>query len=116
MARAIRPSLYDILQAIEGIESALAGKSFDEFCHDWVLRHAVQRGIEIISQACRRIPDELRKNHPEIPWRNILGIGNVLRHEYESVSDEIIWNAVQSHLPPLKEAIKAIERTLPSDG
>jgi uncharacterized protein with HEPN domain len=116
MARSIRPSLYDVLTAIDGIERAVAGKTFDEFLNDWILRHAIQRGVEIISEACRRIPEPQRLTQPDIPWREIMGIGNVLRHEYESVSDEIIWNVVHNHLPKLRKAIKAIDAALPEDG
>ncbi len=113
--RLIRPSLHDILAAIDGIEAAVAGKSLADYQSDWTLRHAVQRGIEIVSEASRRIPEHLRQTRPEIPWRNILGIGNVLRHEYESVSDEVIWNVVRLHLPPLKQAIVVMEIALKED-
>lgn len=116
MARAVRPSLYDVLVAIDGIEGAIAGKTFDEFKDNWLLRHAIQRGVEIISEACRRIPEPLRQTQPDIPWREIMGIGNVLRHDYESVSDEIIWNVARNRLSSLRQAIKAIESTLPEDG
>lgn len=116
MARAVRPSLYDVLAAIDGIEGAIAGKTFDEFKDNWLLRHAIQRGVEIISEACRRIPEPLRQIQPDIPWREIMGIGNVLRHDYESVSDEIIWNVARNRLSSLRQAIKAIESTLPEDG
>ena len=115
MPRAVRPSLYDVLTAIDGIEGAIAGKTFEEFKDDWVLRHAIQRGVEIISEACRRIPEALQKTQPDIPWREIMGIGNVLRHDYESVSDEIIWNVARHRLSSLRQAIKAIETTLPKD-
>jgi uncharacterized protein with HEPN domain len=116
MARAIRPSLYDVLAAVDGIEHAIAGKTFDEFKSNWLLRHGIQRGVEIISEACRRIPEPLRLTQPDIPWRDITGIGNVLRHDYESVSDEIIWNVVHNHLPKLRKATRAIDAALPEDG
>lgn len=77
-----------------------------------LLRHGVQRGIEIISEAARRIPPELQAREPNIPWAQIMGIGNVLRHEYHRVSDTLIWNVVQEYLPSLKAAIAAIETEL----
>jgi uncharacterized protein with HEPN domain len=88
--RIVRPALRVILEAIEGIEAATRGKSFDEYGNDWLLRHGVQRGIEIISEATRRIPPELQTTRPEIPWSQIAGIGNVLRHEYHRVSDTVV--------------------------
>lgn len=90
----------------------MRGKTLDDLGADWLLRHGVQRGIEIISEAARRIPPELQARHPNIPWTQIMGIGNVLRHEYHRVSDMLIWNVVQEHLPPLKTAIAAIEAEL----
>ena len=111
-ARLVQPALHAIREAIEGIEGAAGGKTFDDFCADWLLRHGVQRGIEIISEAARRIPPELQARQPNIPWAQIMGIGNVLRHEYHRFSDTLIWNVVQEYLPPLKAAITAIEAEL----
>ena len=112
MAQLVRPALLAILEAIEGIEAATKGKTFDDFGGNWLLRHGVQRGIEIISEAARRIPPEVLASQPKIPWSQIAGIGNVLRHEYHRVSDRLIWNVVQVNLPPLKAAVLAIEAEL----
>jgi len=115
MARLVRPALRAILEAIEGIETATQGKTFEEFSGDWLLRHGVQRGIEIVSEAPRRIPPEVQARQPQIPWPEITGIGNVLRHEYHRVSDRLIRNLVQVNLPPLKAAVLAIEAELKDD-
>jgi uncharacterized protein with HEPN domain len=112
MARRVRPVLRAILEAVAGIERSVEGKTFDDFVADWLLRHGVQRGIEIISEAARRIPADLQGTQPQIPWAQIVGIGNVLRHEYHRVSDKIVWNVVQTHLPPLRRAVEAIESGL----
>lgn len=101
-----------ILDAIDGIESANAGKSLEDWNSDWLLRNGIQRGIEIISEAARRIPPELQASQPEIPWPQIVGIGNVLRHEYHRLSDPVIWNVVQDHLPALKAAVMALDKEL----
>ena len=108
----VRPALRAILEAIEGIEAAVQGKTRDAFAADWLLRHGVQRGIEIISEAARRIPPDLWATRPEVPWVQIIGISNVLRHEYHRVSDTIVWNVVDTHLPPLKRAVEAIDAGL----
>jgi uncharacterized protein with HEPN domain len=112
MERLVRPALRAILEAIAGIEVATAGKSLQDYSADWLLRHGVQRGIEIISESVRRIPSSLLDQQPQIPWAQIAGIGNVLRHEYHRVSDTVIWNVVQQHLPPLKNAVLAIDAEL----
>jgi uncharacterized protein with HEPN domain len=110
--RLARPALLAILEAIEGMEKAVRGKTLDDFDGDWLLRHGVQRGVEIVSEAARRIPPELQERQPQIPWAQIVGIGNVLRHEYHRVSDRLIWNVVQGHLPHLKAAVLAIAAEL----
>jgi uncharacterized protein with HEPN domain len=68
----------------------------------------LQRAIEIIPEATRRLPDELKATQPEIDWRSIAGIGNVLRHEYHTISNKVIWDVAQADLPGLKSAIEAI--------
>jgi hypothetical protein len=60
----------------------------------------------------RRIPPELQASQPNIPWTQIMGMGNVLRHEYHRVSDTLTWNVVQEYLPPLRVAITTIESDL----
>jgi uncharacterized protein with HEPN domain len=116
MARRVQPALRAILEAIAGIEGAVQGKTLDDFAADWLLRHAVQRGIEIISEATRRIPQDLLATQPQVSWAQIKGIGNTLRHEYHRVSDTIVWNVVAVHLPPLKAAVEAIEAGLGEVG
>jgi uncharacterized protein with HEPN domain len=106
MARKVGHALHDILEAIERIEEITNGKSLVDFEASWQLRWLVQRAIEIISEASRAIPDDLTN----IPWRKIRGIGNVLRHDYEGLSDRILWNVVLDELPRLKAAIQAIAK------
>ena len=112
----VRPALRAIREAIEGVEGAVRGKTLDDFSADWLRRHGVQRGVEIVSEATRRIPPELQARHSNIPWAQIMGIGNVLRHEYHRVSDTLIWNVAQEHFPPLKAAVAAIEAELKDQG
>jgi uncharacterized protein with HEPN domain len=108
MTRHLRPVLQDILTAIQGIEQAVAAKTFTDFRSDWLLRHGVQRGIEIISEASRRLPAALLASRPEIAWEQVKGIGSILRHEYHRISDRIIWTVVVEKLPSLKVAVEAM--------
>jgi len=112
MGRKTAPVLAEILEAIEGIETATAGKSLEDFKGDWLLRMAVQRALEIISEAARHIPDELLTIAPDIRWKQIRGIGNILRHEYHRIADEIVWAVVAENLAPLKAAVLAISRAV----
>jgi len=107
-ARNPSPVLIEMLTALEGIRQATKGKTFEQFRDDWVLRHAVQRGIEIISEASRHLPDELLATQPHIPWQNIKGVSNLLRHEYHKIADPIIWAVVTEHLPPLRLAVASM--------
>jgi uncharacterized protein with HEPN domain len=65
-------------------------------------RWLVERGIEIISEASRHLPEGLKARHPEIPWSKVAGIGNVPRHEYERVAHDVLWRVVNDDLPPLE--------------
>ena len=108
MARKVRHALHDILEAINRVEEITRGRTLAEFRQSWQLRWTVQRAIEIISEASRAIPDELKRTRPEIPWPQVRGIGNILRHEYQGLSDPIIWRVVTDELPSLKATIEAM--------
>jgi uncharacterized protein with HEPN domain len=111
MVRKIGHILHDILEAIERIEHATRGKTFPEFESSWETRWLVQRGIEITSEASRGFPEAVKSQRPEIPWKQVAGIGNVLRHDYAGLADRIIWGVVIDELPKLKKAIQAISAT-----
>ena len=110
--RNLAPVLADILDAIAGIEAATTGKSFSDYTNDWLLRRGVERGLEIISEAARRLPESATDSHPEIPWKQVRGVGNLLRHEYHKIADQIVWAVVTDHLTPLKLAILDIQEAV----
>jgi len=66
----------------------------------------VERGIEIISEASRHLPDALKARHSEIPWRKVAGVGNVLRHEYERIAPEVLWSVAHDDLPTLEQVCR----------
>ena len=98
---------------IAAIELAIANISLADFAADWVMRSAVERGIERISEASRHIDPAMLAEHPEVPWRQVADIGNWLRHAYENVDPEQIWRVVMQDFGPLKTAITAILAKLP---
>jgi uncharacterized protein with HEPN domain len=69
---------------------------------------STERGIEIISEASRHLPEELKSLHPYARWRDVAGIGNVLRDEYHRVEDRILWTVVQDELPGLRIHLEAM--------
>jgi len=112
--RTVRLRLHDITEAIDGIESTVAGMTFAEYEQSWQTRRAVERGIEIISEASRHISDEMKDQHPHIYWREIAAIGNLLRHEYGRIDDRIMWRVVEKYLPELKTAVTHMLRSISS--
>jgi uncharacterized protein with HEPN domain len=100
--KSVRLRLHDMLEAIEGIEITVVVMTFPEYEGSWQVRRAVERGVEIISEASRHVPEELKQRYPHIYWREIAGIGNLLRHEYGRIDDRIMWRVVQKYLPELK--------------
>jgi uncharacterized protein with HEPN domain len=110
-----RPWLDDILDAIDWIERITAGKSFADYRADRPLRDAVERNIERISEASRRLPDELKGRHPQLPWRQIAQVGNILRHGYRRVDHAMVWEIVELDLPPLRIAVERMLAELGDD-
>ncbi len=105
-----RQRLHDMMDAITALERSLTEKTLDDYLGDDMLRAATERRIEIISEASRHLPEALKERHPEIPWRQVADIGNILRHGYEIVDHEILWNAATRELAPLKNAVEAMLR------
>jgi uncharacterized protein with HEPN domain len=112
MVRKSIPAIHDILATIARVEAKAAGKTLMDLESDWELRFITERAIEIISEASRRLPSELKALRPDIRWRSIAGIGNVLRHEYHTTSAKVIWDVVQQELPLLKVAVEDIAKRL----
>jgi uncharacterized protein with HEPN domain len=106
--------LEDILDAIAVIGAYMSGKTLEDYLAQRMLRDAVERNVERISEASRHIPRGLKAKHPEIPWRKIAGIGNILRHAYPIVDDSLIWEVVVRDLPPLKAAVEQMLADLKS--
>ena len=100
--------LGHILAAITAISDYTAGKTLADFQSDRLLADAVERNIERLSEASRYLADELKAEYPDIPWREIAGIGNVLRHAYDRVAPERIWQIVTDDLTLLREAVEAM--------
>ena len=84
--------LRDIVDAVNQIELLLQGKSAEDLKADRFLQAAFERFLEILSEASRHLPDELKRRAPEIPWRRIADMGNHLRHAYHRVDTEVLWN------------------------
>jgi uncharacterized protein with HEPN domain len=101
--RSLAPRLTDIVESIERIRGVLNDLSLEGFEADWQKQWLVERGVEIISEASRHLTKELKGRHPQIPWSKVAGIGNVLRHNYETVAAAVMWKLAQADLPELEK-------------
>jgi uncharacterized protein with HEPN domain len=84
------PRLKHIVDAIFYLRSDLQDATLESFAADRQKRWQVERGLEIVSEASRHLPEEMKARHPQIPWRKVAGIGNVLRHEYTRVAADTL--------------------------
>jgi uncharacterized protein with HEPN domain len=98
--------LNDILHHIMLAQSFVAEIDDEMFQGDPLRFHAVTRCLEIVSEASRRLPDELKARHPSISWKEMAGAGSVYRHDYEDVAASYVWVTVQDHLPALRVVIE----------
>lgn len=115
MLRSIRLRLNDILRAIDGTDATIGGIDFEVFQSVYHMGRTAERAIEIISEASRHIPLEMKAKYPDIPWNQIAGIGNVLRHDYEIVDDRITWDVAKNHFPRLEAVVKEMLASLPPE-
>lgn len=117
-----RVYLAHILECVQKIERFTAdGKG--RFLSDVMIQDAVVRNLEVIGEAAKRLDDAYRTAHPEIPWRALAGLRDVLIHQYEGVDLERVWTIVGGELPDLRKAIAALlppldqlERELAGEG
>jgi len=101
--------LFDILESARLALSYIEHKSLETFLQDTQCQDAVIRRLEIIGEASRRLSDETRQTLPEIPWREIIGMRNMLIHDYDDIDMKIVWDTVNDHLDPL---IKILDKVV----
>ncbi|MBB5047777.1 uncharacterized protein with HEPN domain [Rhodopseudomonas rhenobacensis] len=113
MPPSVEDRLQDILRTTAKIEALLAGLTLDQFADDELLRMAIERYLEIICEASRRLPEAIKLDAPDINWQGMIDFGNILRHAYRSTEAEAVWNIIHNHLPPLKSFV---ERRMATSG
>ncbi len=102
MPPTVEDRLRGIHEAIADIENIVAGYTFDRFSVERTTRLAAERLLEIICEASRSIPDDVKRTERDIDWRKMIDFGNLLRHAYHMTKAEIVWDIIQLHLPALK--------------
>jgi len=100
--------IEDILDGMNKAEILLEGVSISQFESDYRINFAVVRALEIISEAAKRLPDELRQRYPDIPWKSMAGMRDRIIHSYDDVDLQIVWAVVKSDIPLIKPKIEQV--------
>ena len=106
MSRDYKVYLEDILEAASKIRQFTAGLTLSEFSRDAKTLDAVVRNLEIIGEAVKHLPDEVRARSQGVDWKKIAGLRDILIHEYFGVNIEVIWDIVQQKLPQLEQTAR----------
>ena len=109
MSRDYKLYLDDILDSIETIETFTKNMSLKEFSKNRLVRDAVIRNLEVIGEASKKIPIEIKRKYTKVEWKKISGLRDVIAHEYFGINLEIIWDIIRNKLSQLKAAIKGIK-------
>lgn len=116
MKRDIKLFLEDIIEQIELIENSTNKTKKNEFLNNKDIQDATVRRLEIIGEAAKNIPENIRKKYPDIEWKKIAGIRNIIIHAYFELDLDLIWDVIQNKLSGLKKKIKIILEKESSDN
>ncbi|RME46958.1 MAG: DUF86 domain-containing protein [Caldilineae bacterium] len=106
--RNYRLYIKDIVAAMDSIEEFIAGMSFEEFQADDKTASAVMRKLEIIGEAVKQVPAEIRAKHPQVPWKEMAGMRDKLIHFYFGVDYSLVWRTIKERVPQVKAEMEKI--------
>jgi len=112
MKREVGDYIEDTIGAMDKATNFIKNMSYEKFIRDDKTVFAVVRALEIIGEAVKNIPDDIRKDYPEIPWKDMAGMRNKVIHEYFGVKLKIVWKTVKEKIPPLKPIFEKILKDL----
>jgi uncharacterized protein with HEPN domain len=113
MSRSLKLYLKDILTSIDKIKNYTAGLDKELFIRTTIVFDAVTLNLQIIGEASKNIPQNIRNQYPDIPWRNIIGLRNIIAHTYFYLDEDILWDTVTNELDPLENCIQDIWNKTP---
>ena len=108
MLRDYRAYLEDILEAANAAQAFVAGMSREDLAEDRRTRDAVIRNLEVVGEAAKKLPAETKRSYPEVEWKKIAGLRDILIHDYFGIDLDIVWDIVQNKLPPLAAEVRRI--------
>lgn len=106
MKRIFLDYLQDMLNSIQEIESFINGRSYEEFNENKMLKNAVVRSLEVLGEASKNIPEEVKMKHSEIPWKRISGMRDKLIHNYFGVDYRMVWEVSKNKIPEIKPLVE----------
>ena len=112
MRRELADYAADIFAAAEELEEFTKGMDFAAFKADKKTVNAVIRSLEVMGEAAKRIPENVRRKYPDIPWKRIAGMRDKLIYEYSGVDLEIVWTVIKQELPPIRPHLQRFARDL----
>jgi uncharacterized protein with HEPN domain len=98
-------SIWDMVDAIAKIQEFTIGMDESDYLENELVQSAVERKLEILGEAARRVSHEFQTQHAEIDWRNTIGLRNIIAHRYDQIDQERVWNIAQTVLPTLKDLL-----------
>ncbi len=110
-----RVTLGQIQEHADRARQICRDRTLKELVADWQATLALERALEILGEAVKRLPDELRSRYPQVEWRAVAGMRDRLSHGYDAIEHEILWNAVHEQLPTLESTVQQMLSDLPND-
>jgi len=111
--------LWDMLEAAQSVVDCMGNLTLDEFLaagrEGAITRLAVERQLEILGEACRRVSARFREAHPELPWREMVGLRNIISHEYDKVNYDMIYRIARDRIPALIAMLEPLVPPLPPE-
>lgn len=105
-------TLHQIQDAARRLQMLCTGRTLELLLSDWQATAAMERFIEIVGEAVKRLPMDLRARYPDVPWKEIAGTRDHLSHGYDDVDYEVLWDAVQNDVPVLLKTVEQMLREL----
>lgn len=104
--------IRDILHSIDLIQMYTKDVSFSEFEKSYDIQDKVHRRLEIIAEAAKKLSEEIRNRYPQVPWKSIIGLRNIIIHTYDEINETEVWEIVKNNLPQTKQQFVQIKNEL----